>query len=98
MPDAPSPARWLALALALLPLVPLSSLMTALLERSGARLGLYAGDDTTDLDAFAGLRAAGLEHAVCVAVASEEGPAALREAADAVVEGPEQMAGLLRHL
>ena len=35
MPDAPSPARWLALALALLPLVPLSSLMTALLERSG---------------------------------------------------------------
>jgi trehalose-phosphatase len=70
----------------------------ALLERSGARLGLYAGDDTTDLDAFAGLRAAGLEHAVCVAVASLEGPAALREAADAVVEGPEQMAVLLRHL
>jgi trehalose 6-phosphate phosphatase len=70
----------------------------ALLERSGARRGLYAGDDTTDLDAFAGLRAAGLEHAVCVAVASEEGPAALREAADVVVAGPEETADLLRQL
>ncbi|MGH3024801.1 MAG: trehalose-phosphatase [Gaiellaceae bacterium] len=69
-----------------------------LLERSGARLGLYAGDDTTDLDAFAGLAAAGLEHAVRVAVASEEGPAALREAADLVVAGPEELAELLRLL
>ena len=70
----------------------------ALLERSGARLGLYAGDDTTDLDAFAGLRGAGLEHAVCIAVASDEGPAELREAADLVVAGPEEMAELLRLL
>jgi trehalose 6-phosphate phosphatase len=70
----------------------------ALLERSGARLGLYAGDDTTDLDAFAGLRTAGLEHAVCIAVASEEGPAGLREAADLLAAGPEEMAGLLRLL
>lgn len=69
-----------------------------LLERSGARLGLYAGDDTTDLDAFAGLRGAGLEQAVCVAVASGEGPAELREAADLVVTGPEEMAALLRLL
>ena len=67
----------------------------ALLERSGARLGLYAGDDTTDLDGFAGLRRAGLEHAVCVAVASEEGPSELREAADLVVAGPEELAELL---
>ncbi|MGH3039940.1 MAG: trehalose-phosphatase, partial [Gaiellaceae bacterium] len=70
----------------------------ALLARSGARLGLYAGDDTTDLDGFAGLRDARLEHAVCVAVASAEGPPALREAADLVVAGPEEMAGLLRLL
>jgi len=69
-----------------------------LLERPGARLGLYAGDDTTDLDAFAGLRGAGLEQAVCVAVASGEGPAELREAADLVVTGPEEMAALLRLL
>jgi trehalose 6-phosphate phosphatase len=70
----------------------------ALLGRSGARLGLYAGDDTTDLDGFTGLRGAGLEHAVCVAVASAEGPSELREAADLLVDGPEDMAGLLRRL
>jgi trehalose 6-phosphate phosphatase len=69
-----------------------------LLERSGARQGLYAGDDTTDLDAFVGLRSAGLEHAVCVAVASAEGPAALRETADLVVENPEAFALTLRSL
>jgi trehalose 6-phosphate phosphatase len=69
-----------------------------LLERSGATRGLYAGDDVTDLDAFAGLAAAGLEHAVRVAVDSAEGPASLREAADLVVSGPEELAGLLRLL
>jgi trehalose 6-phosphate phosphatase len=70
----------------------------ALLERSGATRGLYAGDDTTDLDAFAGLTDAGLEHAVRVAVASEEGPATLREAADLVVAGPDELARLLELL
>jgi trehalose 6-phosphate phosphatase len=70
----------------------------ALIARSGARRGLYAGDDTTDLDAFAGLRAAGLEHAVAVAVASEEGPAELRESADVVLDGPEAVTELLRLL
>jgi trehalose 6-phosphate phosphatase len=69
-----------------------------LVGRSGAELGLYAGDDTTDLDGFAGLRSLGLEHAVCVAVASDEGPAELREAADLVVAGPEELVGLLRLL
>jgi len=69
-----------------------------LLARSGATRALYAGDDTTDLDAFAGLRDAGLEHAVCVAVSSDEGPAELREAADLVVPDPEAMAGLLARL
>jgi trehalose 6-phosphate phosphatase len=69
-----------------------------LLERSGAALGLYAGDDATDLDAFEGLAAAGLEHAVRVAVASEEGPEELRAAADLVVGSPEELAGLLRLL
>jgi trehalose 6-phosphate phosphatase len=70
----------------------------ALLARSGARLGLYAGDDTTDLDGFAGLRDTDLEHTVCVAVASAEGPSELHAAADLVVAGPEEMAGLLRLL
>jgi trehalose 6-phosphate phosphatase len=70
----------------------------ALLTRSGATRGLYAGDDTTDLDAFAGLAAAGLEHALRVAVASPEGPAELRAAADLVVDGPEELAALLATL
>ena len=67
----------------------------ALLDRSGARRGLYAGDDTTDLDAFSGLVTAGLDHAVRVAVASDEGPAELRGAADLVVASPHELAGLL---
>jgi trehalose 6-phosphate phosphatase len=69
-----------------------------LLARAGATRGLYAGDDATDLDAFAGLRAAGLEHAVCVGVASDEAPAGLGEAADLVVAGPEAFVELLRRL
>lgn len=69
-----------------------------LLGRSGARRGLYAGDDTTDLDAFAGLTAAGLEHLARIAVASAEGPAELRDAGDLVVDGPEELAALLKLL
>ncbi len=66
-----------------------------LLARADAARGLYAGDDTTDLDAFAGLLDAGLDHAVRVAVASDEGPAELREAADLVVPDPEAFLGVL---
>jgi trehalose 6-phosphate phosphatase len=57
---------------------------------------LYAGDDTTDLDAFRALD--GLEVGVRVAVASAEGPAELRAAADIVVDGPVELLGLLRRL
>jgi trehalose 6-phosphate phosphatase len=70
----------------------------ALLDRAKAGLGLYAGDDTTDLDAFAGLRQADLEEAVCIAVASAEAPSELVAAADFVVEGPLGLATLLRLL
>jgi trehalose 6-phosphate phosphatase len=70
----------------------------ALLARAGASRALYAGDDTTDLDAFAGLAEARLEHAVRVAVASSEGPAELRNAADLVVADPEAFVGVLRLL
>jgi len=68
----------------------------ALLEQRGLRRALYAGDDTTDLDAFRGLDE--LEVAVRIAVASDEGPPALREAADLVVESPDELAELLRRL
>src|SRR5262249_18455314 len=65
-----------------------------LLGDRGLRKALYAGDDTTDLDGFRALD--GLEVAVRVAVASDEGPAALREAADVVVDSPQAFFELLR--
>lgn len=68
----------------------------ALLARAAVPRALYVGDDTTDLDAFAGL--AGLELAVRVAVASSESPPALLEAADVVVDGTDGVLSLLRHL
>ena len=67
-----------------------------LLGERGLRRALYAGDDTTDLDAFAALD--GLDVAVRVAVASDEGPAELRGAADVVVDGPAELLELLRRL
>jgi trehalose 6-phosphate phosphatase len=70
----------------------------ALLRESGARLGLYAGDDATDLDAFHGLAEAGLERAVRVAVASSEAPPGLIEAADLAVADPVALTELLRLL
>jgi trehalose 6-phosphate phosphatase len=69
-----------------------------LVAESGVTAGLYAGDDTTDLDAFRGLGEAGLELAVRVAVASQEGPVELREQADLVVAGPEELLELLHQL
>ena len=72
--------------------------VTALLASVPVRLALYAGDDTTALDAFGGLARARLDHAVRVAVESEEGPAKLLAAADVVVQGPAQLAWLLTTL
>jgi trehalose 6-phosphate phosphatase len=74
------------------------SAVRALVRDSFARRALYAGDDTTDIDAFRGLADAGLEHVVRVAVASGEAPAALLEAADLVVDGPEELLKLLSRL
>jgi trehalose 6-phosphate phosphatase len=92
--------RWGRKVLEIRPLVEADkgTAVRALLAGSGATRGLYAGDDTTDLDAFAGLAGAGLEHAVRVAVASDEGPTELRVAADLVVASPEDFAALLRLL
>ena len=64
-----------------------------LLTDRGLRRALYAGDDTTDLDAFAALD--DLEVAVRVAVVSAEAPPGLREAADVVVESPQAFRELL---
>ena len=67
-----------------------------LLDERGLRRGLYAGDDSTDLDAFRGLE--GLDLAVRVAVVSGEGPSELRSAADIVVGSTDELVDLLRGL
>jgi trehalose 6-phosphate phosphatase len=68
----------------------------SLLAEHGLQRALYAGDDTTDLDAFRALDP--LELGVRVAVASAEGPPELEEAADLVVDGPPALLDLLRRL
>jgi trehalose 6-phosphate phosphatase len=70
----------------------------ALVQEAGAERALYAGDDTTDLDAFAALAGAGLEHVVRIAVDSAEAPPELGRAADLVVRGPAALATLLKRL
>jgi trehalose 6-phosphate phosphatase len=63
---------------------------------------LYVGDDTTDLDAFRGLRAlvqsGSLTGAVCVAVSSDEAPPELAQEADLTVDGPGGVRGVLEAL
>jgi trehalose 6-phosphate phosphatase len=60
----------------------------------GLGTALYAGDDVTDLDAFAAVKRIG---GVTVGVASDEGPPEIREA-DVVVDGPEGFVEVLRAL
>ncbi len=80
--------------------------VTALLRGAavgeGVRRALYAGDDTTDVDAFAALQAlvadGTLERALCVAVGSEETPPALLEGADLAIDGQAGVRGLLEAL
>jgi trehalose 6-phosphate phosphatase len=67
-----------------------------LLAQRGLRRALAAGDDTTDIDSFAALD--GLELAIRVAVASDEAPQALLDAADVIVDSPEEFLALLRRL
>jgi trehalose 6-phosphate phosphatase len=63
---------------------------------------LYVGDDTTDLDAFRGLRSlvesGRLACAVCVAVRSEEAPRELVAEADLTIDGPDGVRRLLEAL
>ena len=67
-----------------------------LLAERSLRRALYAGDDTTDLDGFRALD--GLDVSVRIAVASEEGPEELREAANLTVAGPQELLAVLRRL
>lgn len=70
--------------------------VAALLAEHGLGRALVAGDDTTDLDAFRALD--GLELGVRVAVATEESPSELRDAADVVVASTEELFALLESL
>jgi trehalose 6-phosphate phosphatase len=67
-----------------------------LLDEAGLRRALYAGDDTTDLDAFRALET--LELGVRVAVSSDEAPSDLVSSADLVVASPAELVELLRRL
>jgi trehalose 6-phosphate phosphatase len=75
------------------------SALRRLLARPGLDGALYGGDDTTDLDAFRGLRdlrsEGSLEDTVCVGIGSDEAPAAILDEADLVVEGPDGFRELL---
>jgi len=72
------------------------------LTHTAATQALYAGDDTTDLDAFSRLRdmkSAGLLNvAVCVGVISDETPPPIAENADLTVNGTAGMFELLQKL
>ncbi len=76
--------------------------IAALLRGGEASAAVYVGDDTTDLDAFRGLRtlveSEQLACAVCVAVASDEAPPGLAQEADLTVDGPGGVRELLEAL
>jgi trehalose 6-phosphate phosphatase len=67
-----------------------------LLARRPVRAALYAGDDVTDLDAFAALGE--VESPVRVGVRSDDGPAEIVEQADLVVDGVEGVQQVLAAL
>ena len=91
-------ARFGRMVLEVLPPVEASkgTAVRRLLEGKRLSRALYAGDDTTDLDAFTALD--DLAVGVKIAVRSGEAPEQLLERADVVVDGPEGLVKLLRQL
>ena len=73
-----------------------------LLDGRDLAIGLYVGDDLTDLDAFAGLRGLVSEQrlgaALCAGVRSDETPAQLEASADLLVDGTRGVRELLTAL
>jgi trehalose 6-phosphate phosphatase len=67
-----------------------------LVRRHDLRAAMFAGDDATDLDAFDALDA--VPAAVRIGVRSDEGPAAIVERADLVVDGTEGVTAVLAAL
>jgi trehalose 6-phosphate phosphatase len=90
--------KWGRLVLEVVPPVEASkgTAVRALLDESGLRRALYAGDDVTDLDGFHALD--GLDVAVRVAIVSTEGPSELGTLADVVLGSPQAFRELLQRL
>ena len=76
--------------------------VVSLLRDRDLAAALYAGDDTTDLDAFRGLtelvEGGRLGTAVRVGVRSDEGPSALVQEADVMVDGTDGVRDMLQAL
>ena len=76
--------------------------VAALVPARPVRAALYAGDDRTDVDGFAALRALRedgvLEHVACIAVGSDESPPEVSASADLTVDGTEGFLRVLRAL
>jgi trehalose 6-phosphate phosphatase len=76
--------------------------IAALLRGVPVAAALYVGDDTTDLDAFGGLRelvqSGALTSALCVAVDSDEAPPELAREADLTLDGTGGVRELLEAL
>ena len=76
--------------------------VAALIPSRPIDAALYGGDDWTDLDAFAALRTleedGELQAIACIAVASNESPPEVSEAADLTVPGPEGFVRVLEAL
>ena len=60
--------------------------------------GVYIGDDLTDMDGFRGLRDAGMDASICIAVDSPEAPEGLRESADIVLPSQKDVIKVLGYL
>jgi trehalose 6-phosphate phosphatase len=73
-----------------------------LIRDAGLKAAAYVGDDLTDVDAFAGLRAlvdeGVLQSSLCVGVLSDETPPEIEQEADIGVDGPEGVRALLKAL
>lgn len=73
--------------------------VNALLDGQPIQTAMYAGDDSTDLDAFNALRQRSeLRCVVCVAISSREAPAQLTEQADLIVDDQSSVRELLQAL
>jgi trehalose 6-phosphate phosphatase len=76
--------------------------IVSLLRDADLAAAMYVGDDVTDLDAFRGLtelqERGRVQYALRVGVRSEEGPSALQDEADTMVDGTDGVRDLLKAL